>query len=65
MRKVVPSRFRFDPTGTPGEKDPGTSRIVFCDEERKDQGDPVQEASTSGAVVGGDEQGNDLTSGCH
>jgi len=55
---------RSDPTGTLDEKDPRISRIVFCDKEREDQGAPVQEASTSGAVIGG-EQGSGLTGECH
>jgi len=52
---------RSDPTETLDEKNPRASRIVFFDKERDGQGDPVQEASTSGAVIGS-EQGNGLTS---
>lgn len=56
---------RPDPTGTLDEKDLKASRIVFCEKERGDQGAPVQGASTSGAVIGGHEQGNGLPSECH
>ena len=54
-----------DPTWTLDEKDPWTSRIVFCERGGDGQGAPVQEASTSGAAIGGGEQGNSLTSECH
>jgi len=56
---------RPDPTGTLDEEDPRASRIVFRDKEREDEGTPAQAALTSGAVIGGDEQGNDPTGECH
>ena len=59
-----PGADRPDSTVTLDEKDARASRIVFHGQKSEDKGLPAPETSTSGAVVGGDEHGDDSTSEC-